>query len=124
MSEVPEGTLGICNNKLLAIANLLHVLLIIAIDDSHLSVVTTALSTVYQWFQLGIHLGLSFSTLKTIEINERGNVEMCRISMLDTWLKSPEEKRSKNVLQSALKQLAHDPNQVSLFVCVHVAIIT
>ena len=78
----------------------------ITIDDSHLSVLVTALSTVYQWFPLGIHLGLSFSTLKIIEKNQRGEVEMCRINMLDTWLKGPEEKRSKNVLQFALHQLS------------------
>ena len=65
----------------------------------------TALSTVYQWFQLGILLRLSHPTLKTIEENQRGQVERCRIDMLDMWLKGSEENRNKQVLQSALKQL-------------------
>ena len=77
----------------------------LTIDDSHLSVLVTALSTVYQWFPLGIHLGLSHPTLKTIEENQRGQVERCKIDMLDMWLKGSEENRSKHVLQNALKQL-------------------
>ena len=66
----------------------------------------TALSTVYQWLPLGVYLGLSYSTLKTIEENQRGQlVERRRIDMLDMWLKGPEEKRSKQFLQNALEQL-------------------
>ena len=64
-----------------------------------------ALSIVYQWFLLGIHLGLSHSTLKTIEENQRGQVERCRIDMLDMWLKGPAEKRTKQCLKFALQQL-------------------
>ena len=78
----------------------------ITTDDSHLSVLVTALSSVYQWFSLGIHLGLSYSTLKTIELNHGGQVERCRIEMLNVWLKGPEEKRSKHYLQVALRQLS------------------
>ena len=77
----------------------------LTIDNSHLSVLVTALTTVYQWFPLGIHLGLSHPTLKTIEENNMRQVERCRIDMLDMWLKGSEENRSKQVLQSALKQL-------------------
>ena len=65
----------------------------------------TALSTVYQWFPLGIRLGMSFPTLKTIEQSQLKEVEMCRINMLDTWLKGPVETRNKQILQSALQQL-------------------
>ena len=71
--------------------------------------VTGALSTVYQWFPLGIHLGLTYSSLKTIEKTQREQVERCRIDMLDMWLKGPEENRSKRFLQDALKQLAQSP---------------
>ena len=77
----------------------------LTIDDSHLSVLVTALSTVYQWFPLGIHLGLSHPTLKTIEENQRGQMERCRIDMLAMWLKGSEENRNKQVLQNALTQL-------------------
>ena len=65
----------------------------------------TALSTVYQWFPLGIHLGLSHPTLKTIEENQMRQVERCRIDMLAMWLKGSEENRNKQVLQNALTQL-------------------
>ena len=65
----------------------------------------TALSRVYQWFPLGIRLGLSFSTLKTIEQNQMKEVEMCRRNMLDTWLKGPVETRNKQILLSALQLL-------------------
>ena len=85
-------------------------------DDSHLSVLVAALSSVHQWFPLGIHLGLSYPTLKTIEQNERGQVEMCRIEMLDVWLKGPEEKRSKYYLQLALQQLSPEEHQVIIHI--------
>ena len=64
-----------------------------------------ALSKVYQWFPLGIHLGLDYFDLKTIDQNQRGQVEMCRIDMLAMWLKGPEEKCNKYFLQDALNQL-------------------
>ena len=81
----------------------LHSLTII--DNSHLSLLVAALSTVYQWFPLGIHLDLSHSDLKTIDQNQRGQVEMCRIDMLAMWLKGAEKKCNKQFLQDALKQL-------------------
>ena len=71
---------------------------------SHLLVLDIALRTVYQWFPLGMYLGLSHLTLKTIERLQQ--VESCRMEMLATWLlKGPEEKRNKQVLQNALEQL-------------------
>ena len=66
----------------------------------------TALSTMYQWFPLGIHLGLSYSELKVIEGNQRGQIQLCKIDMLALWLKGPRGKRSKQFLLGALKQLA------------------
>ena len=65
----------------------------------------TALSTVYQWLPLGIHLGLSYSKLKVIDVNQRGQIEMCKIDMLAMWLQGPEEKRNKQILKKALQQL-------------------
>ena len=69
----------------------------------------TALSRVYQWFQLGIHLGLSEPGLKTIEVNNRRDVEMCMVEMLAMWLTGPDEKRSKHFLQRALQRLTPQP---------------
>ena len=65
----------------------------------------TALNEVHQWFELGLHLGLSYSTLKTIGKNCNGEVEMCRIEVLAKWLNDLEEKRTKQFLQSALQKL-------------------
>ena len=108
LSEVPDGTLGNEHVSHFIVCNF------IITDNSHLSVLVAALSTVYQWFPLGIHLGLSYSSLKTIEANQRGQVEMCKINMLAMWLNGPEEKRSKQFLQDALKQLAQSPQLLSL----------
>ena len=36
-------------------------------DDSHLSVLMTALNDVHQWFELEVHLGLRHSALHSIE---------------------------------------------------------
>ena len=80
--------------------------LLYCIDKSHLSVLLTALNTVYQWFPLGIHLGLTYSTLRMIENDEMQCVEKCKISMLLEWLGCPDEsKRTKQLLQNALKQI-------------------
>ena len=101
LSQIPDGNLGIRPCTCMQISTHFS----FTIDNSHLSVLVTALSTVYQWFPLGIHLGLSHPTLKTIEENQRGQVERCRIDMLDMWLKGPEEKRTKHCLKFALQQL-------------------
>ena len=101
LSKVPDGTLGNDRVHLTFQHVSLHSL---AIDKSHLSLLVAALSTVYQWFPLGIHLGLSYSDLKTIDQNQRGQVEMCRIDVLAMWLEGPEEK-CNNVSSNALKQL-------------------
>ena len=45
--------------------------------------------------------------MKTIEENQRGQVERCRIDMLDMWLRESGKNPSKQVLQNALKQLNH-----------------
>ena len=74
----------------------------------------TALSSVYQWFPLGIHLGLNYSDLKIIEANEMRQVEMCKINMLAMWLKGPEENRNKQFLQNALQQLSNMHKLVSV----------
>ena len=74
----------------------------------------TALSTVYQWFLLGIHLGVSYSKLKVIEGNQRGQIEMCKMDMLAMWLQGPEEKRNKQFLKKALQQLGNMLTLVSV----------
>ena len=64
-----------------------------------------ALKFVYQWFLLGIYLGMKYSVLMNIKRND-GLLEMCKRSMLSLWLGCPDEtKRSKQLLQNALKQV-------------------
>ena len=43
-------------------------------------------------------------------------MERCRIEMLDVWLKGPEEKRSKYLLQLALQQLSPEEHQVIIHI--------
>ena len=94
------------------VKHIIMVCSILTIDNSHLSVLVTALSTVYQWFPLGIHLGLNFSLLKIVEEDCKGVVESCKIEMLVYWLKSSEN-CNKQLLQNALKQLTPQPQLVS-----------
>ena len=66
----------------------------------------SALTAVYQWFPLGLLLGLSYSDLKVIDGNQRGQVLMCKIDMLALWLKGPEEMCNKQFLENALQKLS------------------
>ena len=111
LSEIPDGTLSKINVFYYLFCYDHHSL---TIDDSHLSVLVTALSTMYQWFSLGIHLGVSYSKLKVIEGNQRGQIEMCKIDMLAMWLQGPEEKRNKKFLEKALQRLDNIHTSVSV----------
>ena len=39
-----------------------------------------------EWFKLGVALGLSYDTLKTIESNHRGDAHRCQTEMVIAWL--------------------------------------
>ena len=66
----------------------------------------TALNDVHQWFELGVHLGLRHSALRSIEDYRRGDVNKCRMDMLAQWLTNgPENERNKHFLESALQKL-------------------
>ena len=81
----------------------------LTIDSSHLPVLKTTLSTVHQWFPLGIYLGLSDSTLTDIYTRNQGNEETCVSEMLAMWLKGPEKRRNKEFLRRALHRLTPQP---------------
>ena len=66
----------------------------------------------HQWFPLGMHLGLSHYELQDFEIRFNRQVLQCMAYMLFKWLQGPIEKRNKQYLQDALKQL--NPQLVSL----------
>ena len=75
-------------------------------DDDHLLELVKSLSTVsHWWYPLGILLGLSYTTLKMIEIECSGVVERCLIKMLVDWLNGNGIEYNKQMLQNALNQL-------------------
>ena len=66
----------------------------------------TALNDVHQWFELGVHLGLGHSALRSIEEYWIGDVGKCRMDMLAQWLTNgPENEHNRQFLQSALQKL-------------------
>ena len=76
------------------------------IDMSHMAVIVSALKEIqFQWFPLGIHLGLDYHTLKEIEM-ESSLIWNYFCHMLGKWLSCPDEsKHNKQLLQNALKRL-------------------
>ena len=65
------------------------------------------------WMRLGIHLGLRYSTLEAIDIEQRSKIENCKMEMLVAWLKQ-QDNVSKNgvpswsVLKAALKKIGEN----------------
>ena len=62
------------------------------------------------WKDLGLQLGLLYSTLKRIDLEQRGIVNSCKMDMLSAWLQQ-QDNASKNgvpswsVLKAALKRM-------------------
>ena len=63
------------------------------------------LKLIIKWCDLGVHLGLSHTTLQAIEIERRERVEECKREMLVAWLRS-DTNFTKQDLISALSKLA------------------
>ena len=62
----------------------------------------------HEWMVLGVHLGMSSSTLKSIAAKNRGCVNDCMQEMLLTWLKqsvSGERTPSWSILAHALEEM-------------------
>ena len=69
---------------------------------SHLAVLLVVLrSTVCQWFELGLQLGLDYFKLKEIEKNN-SEVQECLREMLAVWLKGQGGECTKHTLRTAL----------------------
>ena len=62
--------------------------------------VKNALKRVNNWLSLGLQLGLLYTTLEQIEIDNRGKVDQCMTKMLAAWLKQQD-----NVLQFGYQYL-------------------
>ena len=62
------------------------------------------------WKELGLQLGLLYSSLKKIDLEQRGNIYSCNIEMLSAWLQKQDNVSQKgdpswNVLRAALKRI-------------------
>ena len=62
------------------------------------------------WKDLGLQLGLLYSTLKRIDLEQRGFINSCRIDMLSAWLQQQDNVSQKgvpswSVLRAALKSM-------------------
>ena len=66
----------------------------------------TALQPVYDWFNLGVYLGVPHATLMKIKIEQREVVEDCKREMLVAWLRSSEV-ATKHHLMKALWNITH-----------------
>ena len=69
---------------------------------SHLAVLIVVLkSTVCQWFELGLQLGLDYFKLKEIE-KDRREAKECMREMLAAWLMGQGGECTKHTLKTAL----------------------
>ena len=50
---------------------------------------------VSDWKTLGLHLGLLWHTLKSIEEEQHGHVEKCRMEMLAVWLQGKDNAKEQ-----------------------------
>ena len=65
---------------------------------------------VYNWKELGLQLGLLYTSLEKIDLEHRGRIASCKIEMLSEWLERQDNVRQKgnpswSVLRAALKQI-------------------
>ena len=82
-----------------------------AIDD--LRDVLRVTGSLVRWMDLGVELGLSYSTLKTIEVEQREKVRDCLREMLVAWLQKRDKvstvgKPSWRVLEDALRSIGEE----------------
>ena len=71
---------------------------------------TVLLSSLVNWFGLGIQLGIYHHELKKIELEERGSVDRCLAAMLLRWMNEKDDIKAfggatKGKLVSALKEI-------------------
>ena len=72
--------------------------------EASLRTILDSISTLTaDWFNLGVALGLSYGTLKTIESNYRGDARRCQTEMVMAWLQMKDSPQpSWQALASAL----------------------
>ena len=62
------------------------------------------------WKELGLQLGLLYSSLERIDLEQRGRIASCKIDMLSAWLQGQDNVTqngvpSWSVLRAALQQM-------------------
>ena len=82
-----------------------------AIDD--LRDVLHVTGSLVRWMDLGVELGLSYPTLKTIEVEQRERVRECLREMLVAWLKKKDNvskvgEPSWRALKTALRSIGEE----------------
>ena len=56
-----------------------------------------------KWFSFGVHLGLPTNELEKIEASHRGELDRCKIAMLQYWLTNSANPTWKDVVQALEK---------------------
>ena len=99
-------TLGEYNRKSCSVLNV-HFLFT---AENDLCDVLAVIHDLNDWIDLGLRLGLLYSTLKRIDLEQRGRISSCKIEMLSAWLQQQDNVSQKgvpkwSVLRAALKQM-------------------
>ena len=101
---------------------LYFLLLLSSTDLSHLPVLQNVLKQVYQWFNLGLQLGVPYHTLKTIEREQRERVEDSKREMLVAWLKGQGGESSRQFLETALKNIRGQCAALTVLSCLVITV--
>ena len=78
--------------------------------ENDLCDVLAVIRDLVNWKQLGLQLGLLYSSLEKIDVEQRGKVDSCKIAMLSAWLQQQDNVTSKgvpswSVLRTAMKRM-------------------
>ena len=99
----------------------LLLLCILITDVNELCDVLAVIHDLVNWKELGLQLGLLYPTLKSIDLEQRGNIASCRIEMLSAWLQRQDNVTSKgipswSVLRAALERMGENEiaNRISI----------
>ena len=78
--------------------------------ENDLCDVLTAIRDLVHWKELGLQLGLLYSSLEKIDLEQRGRIDSCKINMLSAWLQQQDNVSQKgvpswSVLRAALQRM-------------------
>ena len=76
------------------------------IDTSHLGAIKKGLRGLTDWLGLGLELGMEFPFLQNIDKSHGGNLEICKTTMLHSWLETGEA--TKSSLVDALREIGEE----------------